>query len=377
MKTAPLTTSESFALDIIRFVAAAVVAFGHLTQHFFSTGWMDLTFAARCAVAVFFLLSGFVIRYVTCRKPATLKHYLGDRASRIYSVALPALLFTLLADSISRHVNPAFYSAWEGGWTHPLLAIGKNLIFCGQLWTHNTDPLSNSPFWSINYEVAYYLLYGCWFYLAGPKRWFWIAGICLFFGPRVLYLAPLWILGCVAHDLYQQWTSSEAKSYRLAGIALGSVSLLIVSLAALCMATGKLLPQQSQYALLRISFSSNVTPPDYLFGAVWSIAFVGLLFAARQVTMNPRSLLVRATRFFSEGTFPIYLLHFPLYVLIAACIPYNHASPAQKIAIYIAALTSGILVGHPGNILKNKLRTLNLSWNAHPFAPYQRSIDGN
>jgi len=120
MKTAPLTTSESFALDIIRFVAAAVVAFGHLTQHFFSTGWMDLTFAARCAVAVFFLLSGFVIRYVTCRKQATLKHYLGDRASRIYSVALPALLFTLLADSISRHVNPALLCV--GRWLDPSAA---------------------------------------------------------------------------------------------------------------------------------------------------------------------------------------------------------------------------------------------------------------
>jgi len=377
MKTAPLTPSESFALDVIRLVAAAVVAFGHLTQNFFSTGWTDLTFAARCSVAVFFLLSGFVIRYVTCRKPATLKHYLSDRASRIYSIALPALLFTLFADSISRHVNPTFYSPWEGTWTHPLLAIGKNLIFCGQLWTHNTDPLSNSPYWSINYEVAYYLLYGCWFYLTGLKKWFWIAGVCLFFGPRVLYLAPLWILGCAAHDLYRQWTSHGAKSSRLVWISLGSLSLLTASLTALCLETDTLLPHQGNYALLRIAFSSNVRPTDYLFGAIWSIFFVGLLFAARQITMDARSVLARAAHFLSEGTFPIYLLHFPLYVLMAACIPYNHASPTQKIAIYLGVLTIGILAGHPGNLLKNKLRTLTLSWNAHLFAPYQRSIDGN
>jgi len=358
MQTARLTTSESLALDVIRVVAAALVAFGHLTQFRFSTGWPDLTYVARCAVSVFFILSGFVIRYVTCRKPATFKHYLGDRASRIYSITLPAFLFALIADTISRHVNPGFYAAAVGVFAHPLSAIAVNLIFCGQLWTHTIQPLSNGPFWSVNYEVAYYILYGCWFYLTGIKRWFWIIAISAFFGPHVLYLAPLWIVGCILHDLYQRWNAPGVS-------AAGPAWLTFATLAALAAFCLKVLAIQrsgqsvSSTPMLRIAFIAGVRPPDYLFGLVWAVIFLALLFFARQFVIKPDSPLVGALHFISEGTFPIYLLHFPLFVLIAACIPYNHANPLPKLIIFFFTLVIGILAGHPGNILKAKLRSLN------------------
>ena len=113
MKAEPLGKAESLLLDVIRISAAALVAVGHITQPYFSTGWPDLTFLAEGFVAVFFVLSGFVIRYVTCRRRGTFESYSKDRASRIYSVVIPALLVTVIADSIARHVNPAFYlSNW-------------------------------------------------------------------------------------------------------------------------------------------------------------------------------------------------------------------------------------------------------------------------
>ncbi|HEY6412205.1 MAG TPA: hypothetical protein VIX42_00870 [Edaphobacter sp.] len=48
-------------LDVIRVAAAAMVAAAHLTQNYFSEGLPDLTFLARVSVAIFFVLSGFVI----------------------------------------------------------------------------------------------------------------------------------------------------------------------------------------------------------------------------------------------------------------------------------------------------------------------------
>ena len=114
-KTQRLPTATSLSLDVIRFGSALVIAVVHIAQSYFSIGWPDLvTSVGLPAVAVFFILSGFVIRYVTRIKYSTLGEYTIDRASRIYSVVLPAILFTVLADLISYHVNPHYYLAnWE------------------------------------------------------------------------------------------------------------------------------------------------------------------------------------------------------------------------------------------------------------------------
>src|SRR5438270_12814711 len=100
-----LPVASSLLLDIVRFGAAVIVATGHVTQGFFSTGWPDLTDNAVESVGVFFVLSGFVIRYVTRLKYARIGEYWIDRASRIYSVVIPAVVFTLLADCAALHAN--------------------------------------------------------------------------------------------------------------------------------------------------------------------------------------------------------------------------------------------------------------------------------
>ena len=357
MKAARLTTSESLALDVIRVVAAAVVALGHLSIPMLSTGWPDFLFLARWAVTVFFILSGFVIRYITCLKPTTLGHYLGDRASRIYSIAIPALLFTWVADTISRHVNPGFFATWEPFYSHPLARILVNLAFCGQLWAYPVHALSNGPFWSVNYEVAYYLLYGCWFYLSGRRRWISIGILCILFGPRVLYLAPLWILGCVLHDLYQRWNHPASPSFRFTCISLGSLGLLTVFYTIVCI----LIQHGRKFgppAFMRISLSSGVLPFDYLFGLAWAGIFLVLLYLARQVTLTTGGPFIRAVQFLAEGTFPIYLLHLPFFILVASSIPYNHGSTPQKLLLLAVGIVVGVLAGHPGNIFKKKIRSL-------------------
>lgn len=358
MPTARLTTAESLMLDIIRVVAAAVVAFGHLTQSAFSTGWPGLIYLSRCAVAVFFVLSGFVIRYVTTRRPATITHYFGDRASRIYSVALPALLLTWLTDSIARHVNPAFYAHWEADYGHPLLRILVSLSFCGQLWTRTVSPLSNSPFWSVEYEVFYYVLYGCFFYLAGRSKWIWIAAVCLLAGPRILFLAPLWIAGCILHDLYQHWNAKGTASQWINALMIFPVAAFFI-----LRFEAPSHPGLAQISVLglwphldRMANNVWIRPSDYAFGLLWTILFLRLLLFARNFTLPEHSRWMRSVQFIAEGTFPIYLTHFPLFVLIAACVPYNHSSSPAKLTIFLAVLAFGVLAGHPANRFKDRIR---------------------
>jgi peptidoglycan/LPS O-acetylase OafA/YrhL len=368
MQTERLTTSESVMLDIIRVIAAAVVAYGHLTQLFFSTGWQIRTSAARDSVAVFFILSGFVIRHVTIRRPETIQRYLIDRASRIYSIAIPALLLTWIGDSIALHVNPTYYASFVGDYHYPLARILVNLAFCGQLWNYGINPLSNSPYWSINYEVAYYIGYALLFYLRGKKQFFSFLVLCLIVGPRILFLAPLWIAGCIIHDLYQKWNTEGTTARNLNRIILAClIFVAILSIPAVRYELHALsyrgpFPHiknflATNHLVAEYMKSKRLSNMNYLFGIVWALVFMKLLQLSRHFTIKPDGRFVRAVRFISEGTYPIYLLHYPLFVLIAACIPYNHASSWQKLVILISVLIIGVLAGHPGNILKLRIRS--------------------
>lgn len=357
MKTERLTASESLSLDIVRTLAAMVVAFGHLTQPYFSDATRDYTFLAFDAVAVFFVLSGFVIRYVTCRRPTTFGNYLDDRASRIYSVAAPALLLTVITDSIAKHANPGFYSHWAVG--NPFNCIALNLVFCGQIWNHLRSPLSNSPYWSVNYEVGYYVLYGFFFYVGGRKRWFWIAALCLFEGWRLVVLAPLWIAGCLAHDAYQRWNAQGTIVRNLSLLTLAAAAIVAFYLAQV--RTGFASNNLQLLAWIEYGFTHTMLKPaTYIFGIAWVPIFLWLIYLSRSFTIDPQWRSVRVTKFIAEGTFPVYLCHFPLFVVIAACIPYNHAAFLPRFCMFVAVVGAATLCGHPCNVLKEKMRNLNL-----------------
>jgi peptidoglycan/LPS O-acetylase OafA/YrhL len=368
VKAAPLTTSESAALDVVRITAAAVVAAGHLTLWHFSSGWPDLSSMGKASVGVFFVLSGFVIRYVTCRRRDTLGSYARDRASRIYSVAIPALLFTIVADAISRHVNPGLYSVFARG--QSVRHVVENLLFTAQLWSPTRDstltaPLSNLPFWSLNYEVLYYVLYGLAFYLSGWRRWLGVGVMLLAVGPRVLYLAPLWLAGCLAHDVYQRWNASGKTARNLDWLLAGCVAFAAALLVATRVSTRLSEALRHGQAYL-IAKDDRIPPKDYLFGLLGTIVFLRLLVILRRIEISPDSRTVWAIEFISEGTFPLYLLHFPLLVLIAACVPYDHGSAWQKILVFFAVFAVGVLAGHPCNKLKMKMRKLWRSPEARP-----------
>lgn len=356
MKGDKLSTSESIALDVIRVLASMLVAFGHLTQPYFSTGWKDCTIYAQACVGVFFILSGFVIRYVTCRRPTTFGHYLADRASRIYSVAIPALLLTVVIDQILRSHRPDFYwPLWPNHGTSRAASLAINLIFCGQLWGHRIEALLNLPYWSINYEVLYYIGYGCYFYLRGWARWISVALMLLISGPFVVGLFPLWILGCILHDLYKDWCKR--------GVELRN-SIRLLWIPAVWILAAFLMPAPFHAMDQPLSFHGHhhlklsLPTSTVLFGFVWAVLFINILAVARRFNVTAHSRTDRAVRFIAEGTFPIYLFHFPLFLLVSALIPYDHSHALPKITMFLAAVLIGIFAGPPCNLLKLKLRNL-------------------
>ena len=54
--------------------------------------------AGHSAVVIFFVLSGYVITYVASERETTLRDYALSRCARIYAVAVPTLLLTIVLD---------------------------------------------------------------------------------------------------------------------------------------------------------------------------------------------------------------------------------------------------------------------------------------
>ena len=160
-----LPAAPSILLDVVRLLAALTVAIGHLSQNYFTTGWPPVLMEyAQAAVAVFFVLSGFMIRYITRVKLGDFRRYAADRVTRIYSVALPALALTLLFDLISAHFQPAFYAnnfsdlgrrglsplvaahtLNAGFWLRSLLRVALSLAMLAQSWFRDSSPALGQP----------------------------------------------------------------------------------------------------------------------------------------------------------------------------------------------------------------------------------------
>jgi peptidoglycan/LPS O-acetylase OafA/YrhL len=352
-----LPNSSSLLLDLVRFSAALMVAFGHLTQHYFSQGWRDSTGHAVEAVGVFFVLSGFVIRYVSRLKYGKIGEYWIDRASRIYSVLLPAIGFTLVVYWIAIRINPGYYLPNWGLFSNDLLArLALNVSLTSQLWSRTVNFLCNGPLWSISYEGIYYAIYGCAFYLRGALRWITVLGLIALGGAHIALLFPLWLLGCVVYEIYVRLTLRRTGwRTHLSFAALAAAGVLLWRpVVAMIFAL--------KNGMTRFLWLHHLRPPNlhwmldyYRVGIPAAFLMLWLLVAVHGLRVEARSRWVRSIRILAEGTFP-------LYVLVASVIPYDHGNPVAKIAMLLAAIAFGVLLAFPTNRLRDAMRNRLRDW---------------
>jgi peptidoglycan/LPS O-acetylase OafA/YrhL len=318
---------------------------------------------AEGAVAVFFVLSGFMIRYITSVKYGDLRRYAADRIARIYSVALPAIALTILFDLISAHVNPTYYAANFGAsaqrvpsflpfahtlfsltWFRGLFRIVLSLTMLAQSWFRDSAPLSNSPFWSLSYECVYYALFGIALYLRSRKRIIACIIVFLLIGPTIFLMFPLWLLGCAAYDAFQDGALKKKSLTKLLLLSLLSIAcihgsrVLIDHFHASWFYIGRLVPWMDTVAIATV------------------ILLLPACLALRKLQISENHLAVRIIRKVAAATFPLYLIHFPLFVLLAAVVPYPHASLWAKLALLATALTLSILLTGLCDAFKGHLR---------------------
>jgi peptidoglycan/LPS O-acetylase OafA/YrhL len=81
-----------------------------------------------------------------------------------------------------------------------------------------------------------------------------------------------------------------------------------------------------------------------------------LLLCADRIVMSNRGKLADTIRYVAEGTFPLYLFHFPALVLVFAALGDTNPSLGLRAAIVAALCTLAVLLGHPCNMLKLRMR---------------------
>lgn len=188
----------SLYLDLLRLLAAMEVVAFHLgTFPLLAVGRDSWNAYGHEAVTVFFVLSGFVIRHAAGKDGASLRSFAIGRISRVYSVAIPCLVLTLLFDWIGRAQLPDLYKGlMVDGSPLALLAIGGLML--NEAWSSNLM-LSNIPYWSISYEFWYYWLFAALFFLRGWQRWLFALLVMAIAGPNILAMAPIWAMGWWAY----------------------------------------------------------------------------------------------------------------------------------------------------------------------------------
>ena len=308
--------TTSVYLDLLRFLAAAVVFAGHAYPQRLTGGlpalWRfgDL---GNDAVMVFFVLSGFVIAYVADQKEHSLRSYSISRFARLYSVVVPAIVLTVVVDTIGSRLAPGLYdAAWFAADNH-LWRMAANLLFVNELWWTSVRPFSNVPLWSLGYEFWYYSIFAAAFFLRSWHRFAATALIILVAGPKILLLMPVWLLGVWAYHV----TKTRPGSAKAGGaLALGTVA---CGLAFHLYDLPRLLDGAAAQwlgpaAIERLNFSKSFLS-SYVIGILVALHLVGI--SAMSHRLGPY-LPERPIRYLASFTFALYLFHYPLLFFFAA-----------------------------------------------------------
>jgi peptidoglycan/LPS O-acetylase OafA/YrhL len=327
-----MNRAVSSYLDAVRFLAAFSVVLAHLDEVWVPGFAPFFTHLGLEAVGIFFVLSGFVIGYVSDSKEPNWSSYFLNRAARLYSVAVPCLILTFALDNFTRYADP-YYA--EAHLPH-LASIGRealkaifSLTFLNSIWFINIIPGSNAPFWSLGYEAAYYAIYGSALFARGAWRILAPTGLCVLVGPSILCLLPLWLLGVA---LYRFCRVNQRRAAFGRPVLCGSITIWTIS----------------ELARWRLDIGMG-TPLGFWRDTVWQLYWGGIPFAltvigVRYIDTSVRSSVAAPIRWLAGSTFTLYLLHYPVDRFLDCVLPRSLSEPGRWTIMLLSAVVAALLL---------------------------------
>lgn len=331
----------SIYLDLVRFIAACLVVIYHSNSRLIVESPLPFSQYGHSAVIVFFVLSGYVIAFAVDTKEYSAKHYWASRLSRVMSLSVPTVLLTPLLDLVGESLAPALYA---GNTTHDLawLRVMSSLIFVNEIWSVSIMSFSNIAYWSLNYEVWYYVLFSIYAFGTPGRRWAWLALVATLIGPKILLLAPIWYAGVFIY----RWQGAHKMSEWSAWLCV--VASVILFCAFEHSRISDLASEQLKVWIgapmhRELAFSKWFLT-DYLLALIVCLNFIGM----RQIARRYEGLaltLERPVRAAAVYTFSIYLLHQPLIYFWAALIDLPAAGYSRYSAVMTGVVVTILVIG--------------------------------
>lgn len=346
----------SIYLDLIRFMASVMVVIYHSNLRALVTEKLPFSNHGHAAVIVFFVLSGYVISYIHATRENNPVDYWSSRLSRFYSLAIPAVLLCPLLDLAGEALAPQFY---VGTTTHTMagLRVVSSLLYLNEIWNVSIMSFSNVPYWSLCYEMWYYVLFAIVAFTCGKARIALIGLTVLLLGPKIMILAPLWMLGVALHR-YQPLSRLPAWQYWL----------LFLSSWPLYAAFQHFdMTEYGSQLLLRLvgarwheqATFSQYFIMDYPLALIIAANFIGFRGIAHHFSV-PLFAGEKVIRWLSAYTFSLYILHQPLLQFFAAVFngdPAGHLFYAEVIGATVLTIgVVGAFTEHKRHYLRAAIR---------------------
>ena len=345
------------ALTGLRFFAALHVVLFHFVPRALVPTWSHgLLELGPSAVTLFFVLSGFVMRY---SYTATFSG--GDLDVGRFSVARLARIYPvfLLATAVAALFDVAGDVKADGALSTGLATQIVTLVLMVQAWHPATAQGPNGPSWSLSAEMFFYVVFvmlARW----GPARRAWGRVEAY----PVASATVLWVFGLAySAQFYGQPEVGPAHWLRyffplarlpefLTGVLTGA--LFVRAGGALPDGTGSvarraLRPGPVIVALGAAYLFAGLTPVDKLFAAVVLVPLYAVLVyvLAAGGGRVAGALGTRAGVLLGGGSYALYLLHYPFYTALTALNKRTVNLPTQEwafVALFLVAVNAASLV---------------------------------
>ena len=229
-------------------------------------------------------------------------------------MAIPALILTAVLDAIGIKENGAIYRDGFQSLAPGLLL--RTFLFIGEQWNAHRFPGSNSPYWSLGFEVWYYVAFGT--FLFAPRRWRLVAtfAVLAFIGPKVALMFPAWLMGVLVYRICATQKLPQLAGWMLFAFPMG------------LFAGYEFMPHSDLQQYTRVTLDAErlrSTGQDYFISILFSVHLIG--FSTVSGKFGPwLERHARCIRWISGATFSLYLAHLPIMRLLAAFSPWPKSS---------------------------------------------------
>ena len=345
---------RSLYLDFLRIAAAFYVFIYHFgyeqmgKELYFSNDSFKVFFGlqgltSHYFVIVFFVLSGFLITMSVSKPGITFRSFMVARLGRLYSVLIPALLFSFLVAFILIRFNLVPVELVKHT-SNPLLRFVLNLFFLAQSWSLYATPPFNEPFWSISYEFMYYLLIASTLINNRSKKILFIIIVLLLAGYKIILLAPAWFIGNFLYKIRDKNHLGLIVNIILFAVSSALLTFFVINPYKLPLARGV----EDNMLFGNALFHAWNFRSDYLFALLFSLNIFTLFGISKNMLNVLNEKIIKVAEFtirpLSNCSFTLYMFHVPLLYFFASILPYDKTSYLQQFLLMSAVLLSVYLI---------------------------------